>query len=83
MAFQYFRIMIEEHLYWCSVLERWVYHEGRDAVRYFPPCYFPSWYPDWLVRYMFKSFAKGKVSEQARMQGIGRHSREEVERLGK
>lgn len=76
------RIMIEEHFYWCLAMERWVYCEGRDAAQIFPPL-FPSFFPQALVRYLCKTMGAGLVGKQARAAGIGRHSKEEVEKLGK
>ncbi len=77
-----FRIMIEEHFYWCLALERWVYLEGRENIKFFPP-FFPAWFPDWLVNRMFKWMGRNLILKQACGAGIGRHSRPEVEEMGK
>ena len=31
------RLMLEEHLYWCMIMERWIHTRCEDLVRIFPP----------------------------------------------
>ncbi len=54
------RIMLEDHFYWCCVLERWVYQEGKDFYRFFPPTFFslPSWVPKWVHLFMYKRLGR-------------------------
>ncbi len=74
--------MLEEHFYWCLALERWVYLEARDVPKVFAP-YFPWWVPKRVVAYIYTKMGRDVILEQAKGAGMGRHSREEVEAMGK
>ncbi len=76
------RLMIEDHFYWCLVLDRWVYGEGQDAAAVFPPI-FPAYLPKAITRYLYKRAGATTMYNQAHGAGIGRHSRQEVEGMGR
>ena len=73
------RILIEEHFYWTLALDRWVYNEGKGCVKFFGKL--PESVPTFLWPIIFKLIGKYLVSKQAYNAGIGRHTREEVEKM--
>ncbi len=76
------RIMIEEHLYWCMVLERWEYDDCRDITKIFPPSIFPDSLPKDQHQEMLKSMRPNMI-KQAHGQGLGRHTKETVLKFGR
>ena len=77
-----FRRMLKEHLYWVMVVDRWV--DDQNWVTYGP----------WITKLFFsplppdqqQAYAAGvrqQMIAQAQAQGMGRHSLEEVARLGR
>ena len=67
--------MIEAHLYWCSTLDRWIYEEGKDAVNFM------------VLRLPHRVRVQGAwrrycLCHIAKKQGMGRRSKEEVEKFG-
>jgi len=73
--------MVEEHFYWCFVLERWVYLNAEDIGDTFASNSFPSWMPQFGVNIMLGKICK-QIKQHTYAQGLGRHSQEEVEQLG-
>ena len=71
-----FRVMVEERVIWGLVLDRWVYQEGK----HFPKLISTGSLPSLLVDLILKSRAK-IVQKAAFYQGIGRHSKEEVQEM--
>jgi hypothetical protein len=72
------KTMIEEGLYFILLYSRWVDPDGyrviiRNFSKLFPP----------LIGKPFLSLIRRNLIKQARAQGIGRHTREEVYSLGK
>lgn len=68
---------LEEHLYWCVAYFRWVEAAGWAATR---DAFFGGLKPplSWIV----PPAARRAITRQLWMQGVGRHSRAEVVRLG-
>ncbi len=77
------RIMVEEHFYWCMVLERWIYDDAKDAARIFPPSLFPGILPKSKYRFFLKKFLKPNLKKQTHGQGLGRHDKETVLKFGR
>ncbi len=76
------RIMTEEHLYWCVVLERWIYDDCKDTAKIFPPSLFPGFLPKSKYR-TFLKLNKSAVKKQTHGQGLGRHDKETVLEWGR
>ena len=70
--------MTEEHFFWCVALELWVFNEAREVPKFFPPVLRQGW----VDRQIFKTVTS-KIRKQGHASGIGRHSQEEVENLGR
>ncbi len=70
--------MTEEHFFWCVALELWVFNEAREVPKFFPPIVRQGW----VDRQIFKTVTR-KIRKQGHASGIGRHSQEEVENLGR
>lgn len=68
-----FRVLMEEHLYWCVVYERWAIDANwaltRDAYFGFLPG---------VVRGPIAGLIRRKTLKQLHGQGIGRHTQEEI-----
>lgn len=73
------RAIIEDHFYFCMVMERWSYID-LDTIRneVFAPF---SGIPSFLVGFFLKRVGK-QVKAQAVGQGIGRHTKDEVRAMG-
>ncbi|KAK7082017.1 hypothetical protein SK128_002002 [Halocaridina rubra] len=68
------RIMIEEHFLWCLILWRYIIDEGRS---FFNGMIVPKVFH--VVFFLLKRYLK----KACHMQGIGRHSYEEIEEMGR
>ncbi len=73
--------MMEEHFYWCLVMERWVIMGAEDVPKFFAPTIFPSFLPGFVVNYLYKQFGSSTMLAQAKAAGLGRHSEEEIYKL--
>ena len=71
-----FRVMLEERVYWGIALDRWVYQEGKYLTNLAPFGSFPGPLVNFIIKSVGKNFRKA-----AFYQGIGRHSKEEVEEM--
>ncbi|XP_048758683.2 failed axon connections homolog [Ostrea edulis] len=60
--------MVDEHLYWTLVLQRWVY-DSKDGINISKMLNFP-----WVITPTLRNF----VNKQSYAQGVGRHTEEEV-----
>ncbi len=69
--------MLEDHLYWVMILERWVYTDCADIARIFPPSFFPSVLPEWARRLSLQVLSP-RAKKQVLSQGMGRHGREDA-----
>jgi glutathione S-transferase len=69
--------MLEEHLYWAALRERWLddANFARGPARFFDPV--PA-----VFRPAIRAVARRRVAARLRAQGFGRHSPAEIERLG-
>ena len=77
------RLMIEEHFYWCIVLERWIYDDAKDLAKIFPPSNMPGFVPKSKYRRFLKLGLQGQVKKQTHGQGLGRHDKETVLKWGR
>lgn len=73
-----FQKMVEEHLYFILLYSRWIDPVGwtvlkRDFQSLFPP----------FIGLPFLYFLRSSLRRQAYMQGLGRHSKQEVYELGR
>jgi glutathione S-transferase len=71
------RCMLEEHLYFCVLYDRWVVDENFPKVR---DAFFDS--VPALLRKLIANMARKRIRKTAYRQGIGRHTREEVYAFG-
>lgn len=71
------RRVLEEHLYWCVVYFRWAVDEGWQLTR---EAFFGGLGPPlgWIV----PRVARHTIMRQLNMQGVGRHSEDEIVDLG-
>jgi glutathione S-transferase len=72
------RRLMEEHLYWCAIYDRWVVEENwtitkRDFFAGLPP----------IVLSLIATLARRGQRRQLFGQGVGRHSHEEIYALGR
>ncbi len=77
-----FRIMIEDHLYWVLSLERWFYQDCDDLVEIFPYTRYPG-IPQFLKKPMVKYHGLSLMRRNCHAHGMGRHSQEDVEEMGR
>jgi hypothetical protein len=75
------RFLIEQDFYWCLVQDRWVYPGGKHVPELFAPWEVVS-LPTEVERFLIVNFASKMIAKQSFAQGMGRHSREEVESMG-
>ncbi len=73
------RFLMEQDLYWCLVMDRWVFNWAKHVPDFFAPVFSPL--PTWLERKALHYFSK-MVAKQTVAQGMGRHTRPEVEEMG-
>ena len=71
------RALIEDHFYFCLVLDRWVYKKAAIVKDVFAPLPVPG-----FLAGMALSRISGQQKKACHAQGMGRHSREEVEAMG-
>lgn len=72
-----FRRMLDESTYWVLVYSRWLDDAGWNVIG---PLFFDSAPP--LMRNFIKSTMRKKVRKNLSGQGFGRHSRDEVYKIG-
>lgn len=72
-----FRRMLDEHLYWTAVHSRWFEEPGWSLVRKG----FFSRIP-WPVRPVVERQVRRKIASALHAQGTGRHSQDDIWRLG-
>jgi glutathione S-transferase len=72
-----FRRMLDEHLYWVGVYFRWFDEPGWSVIR-------EAFFSDipWAVRSMIVMMQRRRFAAALKAQGTGRHSRDEICRLG-
>ncbi len=70
------RIMAEEHLYFCIVIEAYVFQNGKHLFTHYPPNILPL--PDFLARLAARTLLKRWIHGWCKAQGLGRHSEEEL-----
>ncbi len=75
--------MLEEHLYWVLVLERWVYTDLDDILEIYNQPLFGMSLPKSLRKFLLKRMVLPKLQAQSHGQGMGRHSKEDVVTMGK
>ncbi|RUS77883.1 hypothetical protein EGW08_014357 [Elysia chlorotica] len=63
-----FRVMVDEHMYWCVVYFRWIYEKYAHCLSLVIPRY---------IVYIMKR----KLNKQLYAQGMGRHSTEEITQM--
>lgn len=71
------RIMMEDHYTWCQAYLQFVLLQGK----YLRPIMSPLPVPGFLQNIVFRQITK-RVDAQAKAQGIGRHCKEEIEKIG-
>jgi len=69
--------LIEEHLYWCVVYDRWVVAAHWQITG---PAYFAGL--PWFPRQFVPALARRHTRQQLWMQGLGRHTADEIYRMG-
>ena len=72
-----FRRMLDEHLYWVGVYFRWFDEPGWSVVR---QTFFSR--IQWPLRPLMVMMGRRKIASALRAQGTGRHSPDEICRLG-
>ena len=72
-----FRRMLDEHFYWVGVYARWCDEPGWSMIRGRFFARMPAW-----VRPVATAIAKRGMSRALQAQGVGRHAREEIYKLG-
>jgi glutathione S-transferase len=72
-----FRRMLDEHFYWVAVYSRWCDEPGWSIIRDTFFARMPA-----LTRPLATAMAKRGMLRALRAQGVGRHSREEIYKLG-
>ena len=71
-----FKVMIEESLYFILLYSRWIDEEGFKTVQdEFIPLFPP------FVGKPFLNYIKSNLTRQAKAQGLGRHTKEEVYKI--
>lgn len=73
-----FQKMIEEHLYFILLYSRWIDPRGWEVIKKDFSSLFPP-----VIGTPFLHFLRRRLRSQAYLQGLGRHSQEEVYLLGK
>ncbi len=73
-----FRVMLEEHFFWCFLTIEFVHNNGKYMRPIFPVLPVPGF----LQGFAFNNFVLKTIKKQAHAQGTGRHSQEEAERIG-
>lgn len=68
---------LEEHLYWCVAYFRWVQPAGWEATR---EAFFSGLKPP--LAWIIPLAARRAITRELWMQGIGRHTPEEIVRMG-
>ncbi|GFO00371.1 failed axon connections homolog isoform x3 [Plakobranchus ocellatus] len=63
-----FRVMVDEHMYWCLVYFRWIYDRNQKSMA----ISFPWW---------ARAIGKFIVAKQLHAQGMGRHTVQEVKQI--
>ncbi len=72
------RRLMEEHLYWCAVYDRWAVDENWAITK---PAFFGALPP--VVRDLVATLARRGQFKELHGQGVGRHTTEEIYALGK
>ena len=70
-------VTLEERFYWIIALDRVVFNKGKHMPEFLPPMIKPAFMNGLMVNYIAR-----QVKGQAQQHGIGRHSREEIEKIG-
>lgn len=70
--------LIEEHLYWTIMYSRWADESGWPVVKALFFSGVPTWLRPWITRSVRRQMLKTLY-----LQGIGRHSRDEIYEFGK
>ncbi len=73
--------MADDHLYFLLVIESYVHHDGKHLLTHYPPNMLPAM-PEFLIKLLLRTQVKSWLGGQAKAQGLGRHSKEEVRSIG-
>ena len=71
------RRLLEEHLYWTVLHDRWIAEAGWELTR---PGFFGAM--PWPLRVIVPWVARRGIRAELRGQGMGRHTREQIHALG-
>ena len=76
--------MLEDHFYWILVYDSYFTHEGKAVLTKSGKLKFPfrEHVPSNLLPAVVKYIIKPQLRRQANAAGIGRHTKEEVEKMG-
>lgn len=69
--------MLEEHLYWTVLHDRWISDAGWELTR---PAFFGAM--PWLLRQIVPTVARRGIRAELRGSGVGRHAAEQIHALG-
>lgn len=72
------RVLMEEHLYWCLVYERWAIDANWELARAAYFGFLPA-----AVRRPLAALIRRKTLKQLQAQGTGRHARDEIYAIAK
>ncbi|XP_076047865.1 failed axon connections homolog isoform X1 [Oratosquilla oratoria] len=72
-----FLIMVDEHLYWCNCMWRWVYDRDYNVS------HLTVWNTLLPFHWVYRPLVARLIHLQAWMQGVARHSQEEVVDIGR
>ncbi|TRY76963.1 hypothetical protein TCAL_07306 [Tigriopus californicus] len=70
------RSILEDHLYFTTVMERWVFHKGKFAREIMAPLPAPKFLQGLIISSVCRNLKKQCVA-----QGLGRHTQAELEKM--
>lgn len=72
------RAVLEDHFYFCAVMDKWVFGKRSDILNNMAPLPGPS-----FLHNFFLGRVAGNLKKQCEGQGIGRHSPEQIRAMAK
>jgi hypothetical protein len=70
--------MLEEFLYFIRVRELYVFESGNHVITHYPPFFGPVL----LAKVLLRMVVKPKYDKLTKGMGLGRHSKEELRKIG-